>query len=121
MRQRRGEGLRSYVRRFGSAARQIPGLPDITLYNAFMAGLNHVRLRDALDALPMGGITTGRLFTLANEYARRDEAAAAAPRHIACLLGGASTPGPAGHPWQHPRAVAAVVLAGCAPRLKWSQ
>ncbi|KAK1670581.1 hypothetical protein QYE76_058740 [Lolium multiflorum] len=103
-------------------ARQIPGLPDITLYNAFMMGLNHVRLRDALDALPMGGITTGRLFTLAaNEYASHDEAAATTPRNISCLLGGASTPGPAGHPWQHPQAVAAAVSAGCEPRLKWSQ
>jgi hypothetical protein len=85
--QRRGERLRSYVRRFGSVARRIPGLPDITLYNAFMAGLNHIRLRDALDTLPVGCITAGRLFSLANEYASRDEAAAAAPCHISCLLG----------------------------------
>jgi hypothetical protein len=85
--ERRGEGLRSYVRHFGSAAWRIPGLPDITLYNDFMAGINHVRLRNTLDALSMGSIMTGRLFTLANEYASRDEAAAAAPCHISCLLG----------------------------------
>jgi hypothetical protein len=52
-----------------------------------MAGINHVRLRNTLDALSMGSIMTGRLFTLANEYASRDEAAAAAPCHISCLLG----------------------------------
>jgi hypothetical protein len=60
------------------------------------------------------------IFALAKEHARWDEAAAAAPHHVACLLVGASTPGPAGHPWKHPRAVDVVVPSRCAPRLEWS-